>query len=119
MEPLKPIDRKVLFELMKDSHRSDREVGRAAEVYSFLPNSAIVEGACSTHSVFAFASFAPAFGLSMVSGTESAGKTTDSDFDVTLFHLRGHLVGDYVWCLGLCQFYFFWSALRGRDYLFR
>jgi len=32
MEPLKPIDLKVLFELMKDSHRSDREVGRAAGI---------------------------------------------------------------------------------------
>ena len=32
MEPLKPIDYKILFELMKDSHRSDREVGRAAGI---------------------------------------------------------------------------------------
>jgi DNA-binding Lrp family transcriptional regulator len=32
MEPLKPIDYKVLFELMKDSHRSDREVGRATGI---------------------------------------------------------------------------------------
>jgi DNA-binding Lrp family transcriptional regulator len=32
MEPLKPHDYKVLFELMKDSRRSDREVGRAAGI---------------------------------------------------------------------------------------
>jgi DNA-binding Lrp family transcriptional regulator len=32
MEPLKPYDYKVLFELMKDSRRSDREVGRAAGI---------------------------------------------------------------------------------------
>jgi len=32
MEPLKPIDYRILFELMRDSHRSDREVGRAAGI---------------------------------------------------------------------------------------
>jgi len=32
MEPLKPVDYRILFELMKDSHRSDREVGRAAGI---------------------------------------------------------------------------------------
>jgi DNA-binding Lrp family transcriptional regulator len=32
MEPLKPYDYRILFELMKDSHRSDREVSRATGI---------------------------------------------------------------------------------------
>ena len=32
MKELKPIDYKILFELMKDSHRSDRQLAKALEV---------------------------------------------------------------------------------------
>ena len=32
MKELKPIDYKILFELMKDSHRSDRQIAKALEV---------------------------------------------------------------------------------------
>ena len=32
MKGLKPIDHKLLFELMKDSHRSDRQIAKALEV---------------------------------------------------------------------------------------
>jgi len=32
MKELKPIDHKLLFELMKDSHRSDRQIAKALEV---------------------------------------------------------------------------------------
>jgi len=65
-----------------------------AEVYSFFLNGAVVEGACGAHSVFAFASFALAFGFPVVGGAESAGKTANSDFKITFFHLGLHFVGD-------------------------
>ena len=32
MKDLKPIDYKILFELMKDSHRSDRQLAKALGV---------------------------------------------------------------------------------------
>ena len=63
-----------------------------AEVYAFFLNGTGVEGAYCTHSVFAFASFALAFGFPMVGGTESAGKTTNSDFNVAFLHLGLHFV---------------------------
>ncbi len=64
-----------------------------AEVYAFLLNSTGVEWANCTHSVFAFASFALAFGFPVVGGAEPARKTANSDFKVTFFHLWLHFVG--------------------------
>jgi len=67
-------------------------ITESAEVCSFFLNGTGVEGAYCTHSVFAFASFALAFGFPMVGGTESAGKTTNSDFNVAFLHLGLHFV---------------------------
>ena len=65
-------------------------IAESAEVFSFFLNGTGVEGACGAHSVFAFASFALAFGFPVVGGAESAGKAANSDFNVTFFHLRLH-----------------------------
>jgi hypothetical protein len=69
-------------------------IAEPAEVYAFFLNGAGVEGACGAHSVFTFASFALAFGFPVVGGAESARKTANSNFNVTLFHLRFHFVSD-------------------------
>jgi hypothetical protein len=78
-----------------------------AEVYPFFLNGAVVEGAGGTHSVFAFASFASAFGFPVERGTQPAGKAADSDFYVTFFHDGLLLTGIWIWCLILGQFYSF------------
>ena len=67
-------------------------IAEPAEVYAFFLDGAGVEWAYCTHSVFAFASFALAFGFPVVSGAESAGKTANSDFNVTFLHLWLHFV---------------------------
>lgn len=85
-----------------------------AEVYAFFLDGAGVEWAYCTHSVFAFASFALAFGFPVVGGAEPARKAANSDFNVTFFHLWLHFVvtkfGTY-FCLVRLNFSFL--ALKG------
>jgi hypothetical protein len=82
------------FSEFSPSSTSFALIAEPTEVYSFLLNGTGVEGACGAHSVFTFASFALAFGFPMVGGAKSAGKTANSNFNVTLFHLRLHFVSD-------------------------
>ncbi len=69
-------------------------IAEPAEVYPFFLDSAVVEGACGTHSVFAFTSATLAFGFSVVGRAEPTGKTANSDFNATYFHIGLQMVGD-------------------------